>query len=228
MTIRFVYFDLGNILFSFTRERAANNVAKLLNVETGRADHVLHNEGLQEEIEHGQLSSTDYAQLVCDRLDRGEWLAEQPNRDRAAAMLADAISDMFTPIDEMAGVVAATRRTVGRIGILSNTCEAHWDWITRMRSPIMDLTFDQVVLSCRVGSMKPDDKIYRVAQSLADCDPSEILFIDDKTENVTAAKSRGWNAEVCLGGPTAVDVLRGYDAIGSVDSVPSSSVENES
>lgn len=132
----------------------------------------------------------------------------------AAAKIGDAISDMFTPISEMAGVVADTKKTIGRIGILSNTCEAHWDWIRRMRSRILDQPIDEIVLSCRVESMKPDEKIYRVAQAQAGCQPSEILFVDDKEENVVAAQNLGWNAEVCLGGTSAIEVLSRYDAIG--------------
>ncbi len=213
--IRFVYFDLGNILCAFDRDRAAANLAKLLGVDFALTDSVLHGAGLQERFEHGHLSGDRYVDLVCEGVGLSSW-ADRHDDGRAAAVAAvhDAISDMFTPVAGMDVIAATVRRCVGRIGVLSNTCEAHWDWIVRQRYPVLSVDFDEIVLSCRVGSMKPDDAIYRIAEQQAGCDPASILFIDDRVENVRAARRHGWRAEACLGGDEAKDVFTRYGLMG--------------
>ena len=50
---------------------------------------------------------------------------------------------------------------------------------------------DHQVLSCEVRSIKPDPAIYRHALSLLEVPPSEVLFVDDREENIQAARSAG-------------------------------------
>ena len=65
--------------------------------------------------------------------------------------------------------------------------------------------------------MKPDRMIYEVAEARArdinQAKPDEILFVDDREENVMAARQYGWNAEVCWGGATAEEVLVRYGVL---------------
>jgi HAD superfamily hydrolase (TIGR01509 family) len=44
--------------------------------------------------------------------------------------------------------------------------------------------------------MKPDPALYRVVESAAGVPPARILFIDDRPENVEAARKLGWQAFV--------------------------------
>ena len=41
--------------------------------------------------------------------------------------------------------------------------------------------------------MKPDAKIYQVTEERVGLAPEQLIFADDKLENIEAAKSRGWN-----------------------------------
>ncbi|MEV2213650.1 HAD-IA family hydrolase [Streptomyces sp. NPDC050997] len=50
---------------------------------------------------------------------------------------------------------------------------------------------DHVVNSARVGMVKPDPRIYRLAASLATVRPDRCLFVDDSEENVEAAAAVG-------------------------------------
>src|SRR5207253_1703596 len=52
--------------------------------------------------------------------------------------------------------------------------------------------YDVVVDSSEVGAIKPDAKIYEIAEERAGCPPEEILFIDDTRTNIMAAAERGW------------------------------------
>ena len=124
--------------------------------------------------------------------------------------ILEAISNMFTPIEEMHGVLQSVRDTGRRVGLLSNTCVSHWNWIQRQRFSVMDFNFDSTILSFEVGSMKPQRTIYEAAEEAAGVPVNEILFLDDRHENIDAAESFGWRAHQCFGGKEAIDVLNNY------------------
>ena len=52
--------------------------------------------------------------------------------------------------------------------------------------------FDGYIFSCEVGAMKPDAKMYEALEKLAGRRGAEILYIDDRPENVAAGAARGW------------------------------------
>ena len=154
-------------------------------------------------FEHGAIEPDAFAAAVRQTLGRGE--AEMPGDE-----LLDALSDMFTPIQRMEGVLDVVRQRGCGVGLLSNTCHAHWDWIGRQRYAVIDFAFDATILSYEVGSMKPEPAIYEAAEQACGVSPDRILFLDDKAENVSAAVDRGWNAVECLGGVECIDQLRGF------------------
>lgn len=51
--------------------------------------------------------------------------------------------------------------------------------------------FDAFFSSCYLGIRKPDRRIYQVALDVLQRDPEEVVFIDDRAENVAAAASLG-------------------------------------
>ncbi len=61
-------------------------------------------------------------------------------------------------------IVAHLRAAGYRLGILSNTCEPHWEFVHGGRFAIIQKYFDPCILSYRVGASKPEQKIFQVAQ----------------------------------------------------------------
>jgi HAD superfamily hydrolase (TIGR01509 family) len=45
-----------------------------------------------------------------------------------------------------------------------------------------------------VRALKPNPKIYEVFEQTTGCQGNEILYLDDRPENVAAAATRGWHA----------------------------------
>lgn len=85
-------------------------------------------------------------------------------------------------------------RSVGRAGfktgILSNigfelatALENKFSWVAE---------FKYTIWSCRVASAKPDPYIFQCAQEKLQVAPQEILFIDDREENIQAARKAGF------------------------------------
>lgn len=88
-------------------------------------------------------------------------------------------------------VLLALRERGLKIGVLSNTLPS----IDRTLEAVglADLV-DVAVASCTLGVHKPDADAFLQAAALLGLPPAEILFVDDKPENVQAALALGMQA----------------------------------
>ena len=55
-------------------------------------------------------------------------------------------------------------------------------------------TFEYLIYSCDYGSIKPEPAIYRNCLKLLKAAPQDILYLDDRAENVQAAARLGINS----------------------------------
>ncbi|MEZ4711045.1 MAG: HAD family phosphatase [Caldilineaceae bacterium] len=76
-----------------------------------------------------------------------------------------------------------------RVGILSNTNEAHVLWLRQHLPELSE--FDSVIMSNEVGLAKPDAAIYELALARLDAEAGQTIFIDDLAENVRSARALG-------------------------------------
>lgn len=80
---------------------------------------------------------------------------------------------------------------------LTNFGDEFWAMF-RPTEPLFDL-FTDVVVSGTEKCAKPDPAIYAIAEGRFGHPPAELLFIDDKPENIAAAELRGWQGHVFSG-----------------------------
>ncbi len=186
-SIEFIYFDLGNVILHFDPEIGCQNIAQLTGLDSARIHSVIHETSLQTDYESGTVSSGKFVSRFA--------AASGTNPD--PAQLLKATSNMFTFNRSMIPVLTQLQNCGFPIGILSNTCPAHWEFLTG-RFPAIERIFRKpyCVLSFESGSMKPDERIYRDAIQAAGCPPERIFFIDDRLENVTAARKHSIRAEL--------------------------------
>jgi 2-haloacid dehalogenase len=52
--------------------------------------------------------------------------------------------------------------------------------------------FDQLFVSGHLGVTKPSPDIYRQVEATCGHPPETLFFTDDRAENITAARARGW------------------------------------
>ena len=93
-----------------------------------------------------------------------------------------------------AGTVALVKSLRGegyRVYLFSNTSLPHVRFIRRAG---WDKLFDGVLTSCELRSCKPSPTAFRRALERVGATPSEVVFIDDKEENVRGAKEFGMRA----------------------------------
>jgi putative hydrolase of the HAD superfamily len=76
------------------------------------------------------------------------------------------------------------------------------------------LQFDSEFYSCFVGSAKPQAKFFEKVIAQIGCEASAVLFLDDRAENVEAAKQAGLNALVCFGADGAASLRRQLAGLG--------------
>ena len=54
--------------------------------------------------------------------------------------------------------------------------------------------FDGYIYSCEVGAMKPDVKIYEAMEKLCGRSGADIVYLDDRLENIQGGLKRGWRS----------------------------------
>lgn len=177
-----VFFDLGNVLIHFDHQIAVDQLAEVTGQEVSQVRHAVFDSGLQDAYETGRVTSHQFAQRVNDHL----------GTDLPAAAILEAISAIFHPNEEILPLLSELRGRGIPLAVLSNTCEAHWQWIARQNWSLPGDWFDFHVLSFEVHSMKPGAGIYEVCEARAERSPEQLFFTDDRPENCQAAEERGW------------------------------------
>jgi len=85
-------------------------------------------------------------------------------------------------------LVKSLRRDGYRVYLFSNTSLPH---VRFLRRSGWEKLFDGILTSCELGSCKPGATAFRRALERIGAAPSEVVFIDDKEENVRGAKEFG-------------------------------------
>jgi len=80
------------------------------------------------------------------------------------------------------------RKKEFRLGFLVNTPPKLLEYL-KQEIPLS--LFDEVVFSCEIGLMKPDQQIFKVMTKKLGVKIEECLFIDDSGKNIMAAKKIG-------------------------------------
>src|SRR5208283_5197618 len=101
-------------------------------------------------------------------------------------------ADIFTEVPPMIELHAELRRRGFKTYIFSNTNDLAVEHIRRNFSFFGN--FDGYIYSYEVGAMKPNAKIYTALEQVATRRGSEIIYLDDRPENVAGGLARGWQA----------------------------------
>lgn len=197
--IEYLYFDLGNVLVHFDAAIACDNVGRLLGLDSQQVRRGLYDSGIEEAYERGELSNEQFAQRMREEL----------GVDFATDDFLREMSAMFVPNPAIRQVIESLQASGVILGVLSNTCWAHWHWIQRQGWSEATGWYRDAVLSYEVGAMKPDPRIYQEATRLAGVSPERIFFTDDREENIVGALQAGWHAHHFTNVDRLLTALRG-------------------
>ena len=118
-----------------------------------------------------------------------------------------AAADIFTLNLPIVPVVAQLAQAGYPLGILSNTCEAHWEYCRRRYRIVAD-GFRVHALSFRIRECKPHPAIFGAAADLAGCRPEQIFYVDDIAGHVAGARAVGFDAVQYTSTPELAAELR--------------------
>jgi FMN phosphatase YigB (HAD superfamily) len=182
MPDRFVYFDLGNVLVKFDHAIATRQLAELAGCSLAAAQFAIYDSGLEIRYETGLVTSAEFTADINQQL--GTSLSE--------ASVLEAVSAIFEPNEEILRGLEHIKASGVGIGLLSNTCEGHWEWLKRKRWAMVEGWFDPIVLSYEAKLMKPNAAIYLHCERQCGYSGSQVFFTDDRAENIAAAAAHGW------------------------------------
>lgn len=175
-----VVFDLGKVLVDFDYGIAARRLAENSIASTDEVRAIIDQSPLLFRYEGAQMTTQEFFDEVKTRIGFRGGFEE----------FAAPFGDIFTEIPEMIRLHAEVRAHGLPTFILSNTNDIAVSHIRR-RFPFF-ANFDGYVLSYECAALKPHARIYEITEQRTGCRSAEILFLDDKPENVEAAMQRGW------------------------------------
>lgn len=170
--------DLGKVLVGFDHQVTCDRIAEATGTSAGRLRPVLFGD-LEASFDRGRFSPPEFFRACEERAG----LPRLPDD-----VWTGAWRDIFHPLPDAIAALARVRPGVRRV-LVSNTNVLHWEGVLRVFDP--SERFDALVLSFRVGAVKPESEFWDAALEAAGCEPGECLYADDRPELVTAAAARG-------------------------------------
>lgn len=174
--VRFVYFDINGCLVRFFH-RAFTELA----ADTGASPDLIETTfwHYNDAVCRGEMPIADFNQAMAKQLRVGEldW-----QKYYMAAV---------DPIQEMHDVVKWASEYY-EIGLLSNIMPGFID-IMLETGMLPNINYTAIIDSSKTGAIKPEPAIYEAAQHFTNCEPGEVLLVDDSRANIMAAEKFGWH-----------------------------------
>ena len=172
----FIYFDVNGCLVHFY-QRAFAKLAE----DTGVRSDIIETAywHYNDDVNRGVMSVGDLNAKLAERL--GVEAVNWPDYYLAAV----------EPVVAMQELLAWAAEHY-RIGLMSNIAPGLLAAMRRS-GQLPNLAYDAIIDSSEVGAMKPEPKIYEIAQKQAAVPAGEIMLIDDDRGNLMAAEKHGWH-----------------------------------
>jgi epoxide hydrolase-like predicted phosphatase len=185
-----IIFDMGEVLFSWTPDDQPSVPLSTL-ASMIRCD-------LWSDFERGEVSADECYQQLSEQF------------SISAAEIAAAFSmatAALKPNEQMTALVQDIKRHTHAL-VLMMTNIPRQDFDKLRETEYIWHCFDGVFASCHEGMRKPEHRFYRRVLDSVGVSPARAIFVDDKLENVIAARELGMEAVHCTDIATACQKLR--------------------
>lgn len=176
-----VIFDYGNVLCQPQRLSDQEAMARIIGVPV---------------VDFGRLywqRRGSYDSHELDASSYWRWIAEQAGCAISQEQLQEFVrldsESWARPCPTATSWVARLKESGFRTAILSNMPLAIRQYLESQCSWFPE--FDHHTFSCDVGCIKPDRRIYDHSLEGLSLQPDEVLFLDDRSENIEAAENLG-------------------------------------
>lgn len=174
--VSFVYFDVNGCLVHFF-QRAFAKLAAATGAPSDAVETAFWH--YNDDACRGRLSLSDFNAKLAERLgvDSVQW--------------QDYYLETVEPIAQMQELLTwASERY--QVGLLTNIMPGLLSAMRRS-GQVPDLAYDTIIDSSEVATIKPEPKMYEIAQERAGVPAEQILLIDDSRVNLMAAEKLGWH-----------------------------------
>ncbi len=175
-----VIFDLGKVLLDFDYGLAIGRIQEHSHLSRAELHALINQSPLLLRYESNAISTAQF-------------FAEVQAASGFTGTLQDfegMFADIFTAIEPMVRLQQNLRAARVSTYIFSNTNDLAVRHI-RQRFPFF-ADFDGHVLSYEHHAMKPDAQLYRVVERMAGVRDADLLYIDDRPENIATGQELGW------------------------------------
>lgn len=173
-------FDLGKVLVDFDYSIAERKIAARSSQALKELHAFLGSSPLLVDYESGRLTRPKFYEAVRDAIGfRGD-LAE----------FSAYFADIFAEMPDTIALHAELRQRGFKTYIFSNTNDLAIEHVRR-NFPFFK-NFDGYIFSHEVGAMKPDALIYEAMEKMCGRRGADLIYIDDRAENIAAGAARGW------------------------------------
>jgi len=132
-------------------------------------------------VDLGEFSQDDFWNHILDKLGKP--------RSMKNLLIDFFYNDQY--IDQDLLDTIRSHRNRYRTGMITNFSEGMREMFEGAWS--VDGAFDEIIISCEVGIVKPDPRIYHLMLERLGCSPEEAVFIDDRPNNIEGAENIGMN-----------------------------------
>lgn len=177
-----VVFDLGKVLVDFDYSIAARKIAARSRKSLAEIQVLIEQSRFVIDYEIGRVTRLEFYERVRAATGFGGTLEE----------FSGFFADIFTEIPPMIELQAEVRKRGIPTYIFSNTNDLAIEHVRR-NFPFF-ANFDGYIYSYEVGTMKPHPGIYEALEKLAGRRGADVVYLDDRPENVAGGATRGWRA----------------------------------
>ena len=175
-------FDLGKVLVDFDYTIAARKIAARSTKSPKDLHAFLGSSPILLDYESGQLTRRQFFDAL------GQALGFRGDLEEFGSYFAD----IFTEIPGTIALHAELRRRGLKTYIFSNTNDLAIEHVRRNFPFFKD--FDGYILSYEVGGLKPQPEIYAAMETLTCRREADLIYLDDRPENIATGLARGWRA----------------------------------
>lgn len=175
-------FDLGKVLVDFDYTIAAEKIAARSSKAPADLHAFLGSSPLLVDYESGRLTRRAFYEAVSAAVGFQGDLAE----------FGGYFAKIFSEMPETIALHAELRRRGFKTYIFSNTNDLAIEHVRR-DFPFF-AHFDGFVFSYEIGAMKPLPEIYEALEKMTGKRGADLIYLDDRAENVAAGAVRGWQS----------------------------------
>ena len=175
--IKLLIFDMGHVFVDFEWESVCQGFCDSAKIDREYFDPILRRIAMLG-YERGKVDTAGLIEALYDMI------GIRYSHDEFTALW----NHTFRENEEMAALLQGLKAQ-RPLYLLSNTNESHWQYLEDKYK--VSRHFDELILSYKVGHVKPQREIYEHALALSGFGATNCLFIDDLPQNIAAGSEIG-------------------------------------